>query len=66
VQPQSESLQRHLIMLFLVKTQFHEESRNVTTQQNQLLFPQIIKNGEITIWNANESIRFEIPPALIY
>jgi hypothetical protein len=31
VQPQSEFLQRHLIMLFPVKTQFHEGSRNVTT-----------------------------------
>ena len=55
VQPQSESLQRHLILLFPIKSQFHEGFRNVTPQQNQLLFPQIIKNGEIMIWNTNES-----------
>jgi hypothetical protein len=47
VQPHSESLKRQLIMIFPVKTQFHEGTRNATTQQNQLLFPQIIKNGEI-------------------
>ena len=66
VQPQSEYFQKHLIMLFPVKTPFHEASRKVTIKQNQLLFPQISKNGEMTIWNANESIRFKMPPALIY